>query len=111
VPALKTLAFRLFGSAVVAFRPAVYLGNRATVGSNQCLGRDQILVDHITLEDGAELGQLGMITPGLYIGKATEVGVGAAVRLRATIGAGVVVGPCSGIGHGLKVGGLAKSER
>jgi carbonic anhydrase/acetyltransferase-like protein (isoleucine patch superfamily) len=121
VPALKTLTFRLFGYRgsmdftvyadtwirdlpLLHFGPGVYLGNRATVGSNQCFGRDHILVDHITLEDGAVLGHLGMISPGVHIGKAAEIGVGAAVGLRATIGAGAAVGPCSGIGHGVRVG-------
>ena len=125
VPALKALTFRLFGYRgsmeftvyadtwirdlpLLHFYPGVYLGNRATLGSNQCFGRDHILVDHITLEDGAVLGHLGMISPGVHIGKAAEIGVGAAVGLRATIGAGAAVGPCSGIGHGVKVGNRAE---
>src|SRR5579872_2324997 len=113
VPALKAFTFRLFGYRgnldftiyadtwvrdlpLLDFGRGAYLGNRATIGSNQCFG-DRILVDRITFEEGSELGHLAMVSPGVYVGKGAEIGAGAGVGLRAKIGAYSNIGPCSGI--------------
>src|SRR5579883_665228 len=120
MPALKALTFRLFGYRgnldftiypdtwirdlpLLDFGRGAYLGNRATIGSNQCFG-DRILVDRITFGDGAELGHLAMVSPGVRVGKGAEIGVGAGVGLRARIGAYSNVGACSGVGHGVTLG-------
>ena len=120
VPTLKAFTFRLFGYRgnldftiyadtwirdlpLLSFGRGSYLGNRATIGSNQCFG-NRILVDRITFDEGAELGHLAMVSPGVFVGKGAEIGVGAGVGLRAKIGAYSNVGACSGVGHGVNLG-------
>jgi acetyltransferase-like isoleucine patch superfamily enzyme len=120
IPALKALTFRLFGYRgnldftiyadtwirdlpLLSFGRGSYIGNRATVGSNQCFG-DRILVDRITFDEGSELGHLAMVSPGVRVGKGATIGVAAAIGLRTRIGNYVAVGGRSTIAHGVTVG-------
>jgi acetyltransferase-like isoleucine patch superfamily enzyme len=120
MPALKALTFRLFGYRgnldftiyadtwirdlpLLTFGRGSYIGNRATVGSNQCFG-DRILVDRVTFDEGSELGHLAMVSPGVRVGKGAVIGVAAALGLRTRVGAGAAVGGRSTIAHGVTVG-------
>jgi acetyltransferase-like isoleucine patch superfamily enzyme len=125
LPALKALTFRLFGYRgnldftiyadtwirdlpLLSFGRGSYIGNRATVGSNQCFG-DRILVDRITFDEGSELGHLAMVSPGVRVGKGAVIGVAAALGLRTRVGANAAVGGRSTIGHGVTVGASVRT--
>jgi acetyltransferase-like isoleucine patch superfamily enzyme len=125
LPALKALTFRLFGYRgnldftiyadtwirdlpLLSFGRGCYIGNRATVGSNQCFG-DRILVDRITFDEGSELGHLAMVSPGVRVGKGAVIGVASAIGLRTRIGDYVAVGGRSTVAHGVTVGDRVKT--
>jgi len=125
VPILKWLVFRGFGYRgsldfaiypdtwvrdlpLLSFGKGAYLSNRATIGTNIALVNGSILVDRITVEEGACVGHLAMLAPGVRVGKLAEVGVGCAIGIRTQIGQRAFVGPTCAIEHGVNIGADAK---
>lgn len=125
VPILKWLVFRGFGYRgsldfaiypdtwvrdlpLLSFGKGAYLSNRATIGTNIALVKGSILVDRITVDEGACVGHLAMLAPGVYIGKQAEVGVGCAIGIRTQIGQKASISPTSAIEHGVNIGGGVK---
>lgn len=121
VPALKWLAFRLFGYKgslditlypdtwirdlpILNFGAKTYLSNRATIGSNMCLNDGSILVDGISIGEGAMVGHLVMVAPGNKIGAKSEIGVGTALGIRVRIGLSSIIKPTCAINHGVVIG-------
>jgi carbonic anhydrase/acetyltransferase-like protein (isoleucine patch superfamily) len=125
VPILKWLVFRGFGYRgsldfaiypdtwirdlpLLCFGKGAYLSNRATIGTNIALVNGSILVDRITVEEGACVGHLAMLAPGVSVGKLAEVGVGCAIGIRTQIGQRASVGPTSAVEHGVSIGAGVK---
>jgi acetyltransferase-like isoleucine patch superfamily enzyme len=120
-PKLKGLLFRLFGYAgpldftitadvwvrdlpLNSFGKGAYLANRATIGSNLCLMDGTTLVDGIHIEEGALVGHLCLLAPGVKMGKGSEAGVHTAVGIRTQMKAGSKTLPCVTLYHGTSIG-------
>jgi len=125
IPFLKRVLFRGFGyKGDMAFTiypdtwirdlpllkigRGVYLSNKATIGTNIAFPDGSILVDSVTVEDGALIGHLSMLAPGVEVRKGAEVGVGVAIGLKTIIGEKARINPCCDIGHGVKIGSRVK---
>lgn len=121
LPLLKTALFRLFGYKgdmefttypdtwirdlpLLRLGKGVYLSNKATIGTNIALPDGSILVEPVTVGDGALVGHLAMLAPGVEIGKGAEVGVGVSIGLKTSIGDGAKINPGCSIEHGVKIG-------
>jgi carbonic anhydrase/acetyltransferase-like protein (isoleucine patch superfamily) len=125
VPILKWMVFRGFGYRgsldfaiypdtwvrdlpLLSFGKGAYLSNRATIGTNIALVNGSIMVDRITVGEGACVGHLAMLAPGVSVGKLAEVGVGCAIGIRSQIGQRASISPTSAIEHGVNIGEGAK---
>jgi carbonic anhydrase/acetyltransferase-like protein (isoleucine patch superfamily) len=125
LPLLKTLLFRLFGYRgdmgfttypdtwirdlpLLRLGKGAYLSNKSTIGTNIALADGSILVEPVTIEDGALVGHLAMLAPGVEIRRDAEVGVGVCIGLKSIIGEGVKINPGCSIEHGVKIGAHAK---
>lgn len=125
IPTLKKLMLRLFGyrgsMAVTMYSDTwirdlplldigkgAYLSNKSTIGTNICLLNGDILVDKITIGEGAMVGHLAMIAPGAVLGARSEVGVGVAFGIRAKLGNDARIGPGCVINHGALIGDKAQ---
>lgn len=125
IPATKKLMLRLFGYRgdlditlysdtwvrdlpLLDIGRGAYLSNKATIGTNICLQSGDILVDKITLAEGALVGHLTMLGPGAAIGKNAEVGVGCAIGIKVSIGDGARIGPAALVNHGARIGNGAQ---
>jgi len=125
IPVLKKLTFRLFGYRgsmaftvypdtwirdlpLLHFGKDVYVSNRATLGTNIVTRNGGILVDEIRLDDGALVGHLAMLGPGVRLERGASVGVGSGIGLNTRIGEQARVGAMASIGHGVQVGRRAK---
>lgn len=117
VPVLKTGLFRLFGYRgsmdftiypdtwirdlpVLSIGKGAYLANRATIGTNIAMHNGTLLVDRVTIEDGAMVGHLAMLAPGAHIKANAEVGVGSAIGLSTVISERAKVGVTTSVDHG-----------
>jgi UDP-3-O-[3-hydroxymyristoyl] glucosamine N-acyltransferase len=117
VPLLKTAVFRLFGYRgntdftiypdtwirdlpVLSIGKGAYLSNRATIGTNIAFRNGTLLVDKVTVGDGALVGHLALLAPGAEIHANAEVGVGSAIGLKAVVADSAKVGVVSVIDHG-----------
>jgi acetyltransferase-like isoleucine patch superfamily enzyme len=125
LPLLKTLLFRLFGYRgdmrfttypdtwirdlpLLRLGKGAYLSNKSTIGTNIALPDGSILVEPVTVADGALVGHLAMLAPGVEIRKGAEVGVGVCIGLKSIVGEGVKINPGCSIEHGVKLGAHAK---
>jgi carbonic anhydrase/acetyltransferase-like protein (isoleucine patch superfamily) len=121
IPPLKAVLFRLFGYRasldfttypdtwirdlpVLDLGRGAYLSNRATIGTNIVMMNGDILVDRITLGDGALVGHLAMLAPGVSLGRSVQVGVGVAIGIKSRLEEGVQVGPSCTIEHNVVLG-------
>jgi UDP-3-O-[3-hydroxymyristoyl] glucosamine N-acyltransferase len=124
-PPFKALLFRLFGYrgdmsftsypdtwirdiALLELGKGAYLSNRATIGTNIAFPDGTILVDTVKIGDGALVGHLTMLAPGVQLGRNAEVGVGVAIGLKSILGDGVKINPGCAIEHGVKIGARTK---
>ncbi len=125
LPLLKKILFRLFGYRgdmgfttypdtwirdlpLIKFGKGAYLSNKATIGTNIALPDGSILVEPVTVEDGALIGHLVMLAPGTHIKRGADVGVGTAIGLRTTVGEGAKINPGCSLEHGVKLGARVK---
>ncbi|MCI0487033.1 MAG: hypothetical protein L0229_10575 [Blastocatellia bacterium] len=121
LPLLKRWLFRLFGYRgdmgftaypdtwlrdipLLRLGKGAYLSNRATIGTNIAFPDGSILVDTVTIEEGALVGHLSMLGPGVEVKKGAEVGVGVSIGLKTVIGEGAKINPGCSIEHGVRVG-------
>lgn len=81
-----------------------YISNRATLGTNLVLTNGRILSDFITVEDGACVGHMSMLAPGVHVGRKAEVGVGCGIGIQTRIGDNAKVGPTSVLEHAVHIG-------
>jgi UDP-3-O-[3-hydroxymyristoyl] glucosamine N-acyltransferase len=124
-PLLKKILFRLFGYRgdlrfttypdtwirdlpLLRFGKGSYISNKATIGTNIALPDGSILVEPVTIGDGALIGHLVMLAPGTIVQKGADIGVGTAIGLKSTIGEGVKINPCCSLEHGVKLGAGVK---
>ena len=63
-----------------------YIPNRATLGTDLVLTNGRILSDFITVEDGACVGHMSMLAPGVHVGRKAEVGVGCGIGIQTALG-------------------------
>jgi len=120
VPLLKRMLFRLFGYKgnldftvypdtwirdlpLLNFGKGAYISNRATIGTNIIMNNGRILVDNITVEEGAQIGHLTMLAPGVHVGKHAEIGVGCGIALKVKVQEGVTIGPMCSIDNGVVI--------
>jgi carbonic anhydrase/acetyltransferase-like protein (isoleucine patch superfamily) len=125
LPFLKTVTFRLFGYRghmgfttypdtwirdlpLLRLGKGAYLSNKSTIGTNIAFPDGSILVESVTVEEGALVGHLAMLAPGVEIRKGAEIGVGARIGLKSIIGEGAKINPCCSIEHGVKIGAHSK---
>jgi len=121
LPWLKWMTFRLFGYKgqmdftvypdtwirdlpLLDFGKGVYVANRATLGTNMPLKNGRILVDGISLGEGALISHLTMLAAGVQIGKGSEIGPGCAVGVRVKVGDHTTVLGTSQLNHASKIG-------
>jgi acetyltransferase-like isoleucine patch superfamily enzyme len=125
IPFLKKLVFRGFGYKgemdfttypdtwirdlpLLKIGRGAYLSNKATIGTNIAFPDGSILVDSVTVGDGALIGHLAMLAPGVEVRKGAEVGVGAAIGLKSVVGEQARINAHCGIEHGVKIGARVK---
>lgn len=125
LPLVKTMVFRLFGYRghmgfttypdtwirdlpLLRFGKGAYLSNKSTIGTNIAFSDGSILVESVTVEEGALVGHLAMLAPGVEIRKGAEVGVGVCIGLKTIIGENAKVNPGCSIEHGVKIGAHSK---
>lgn len=125
IPPLKTILFRGFGYRgdmefttypdtwirdlpLLRLGKGAYLSNKSTIGTNIAFPDGSILVEPVTVEDGALVGHLAMLAPGVEIKKGAEVGVGVSIGLKTIVGEGVKINPGCSIEHGVKIGAHSK---
>lgn len=121
VPLLKRPLFRWFGLRssleftaypdtwirdlpLLDLGKGAYVSNRATLGTNLVLTSGEILVDRVTIGEGALVGHLCMVAPGSSLGPGAELGVGAAIGIRTSVGARAKIGPQVTLEHGVRIG-------
>ncbi|OFZ18631.1 MAG: hypothetical protein A2X94_01705 [Bdellovibrionales bacterium GWB1_55_8] len=121
VPVLKKGMFRLFGYQgnldftiyadawlrdlpMLHIGKGAYIANKSTIGTNMCLADGSTIVDHVELKDGALIGHMSIIGPGLKLGENSELGVNSALGIRISIGARANIGPVASIHHGVRIG-------
>ena len=120
-PTWKRILFRLFGYRgsleftaypdtwirdlpVLQIGRGAYLSNKSTIGTNLALQDGRILVDGITIGEGAMVGHLTMVAAGTTLGDGAEVSHGTACGVRVTLGKGAAVNPDCCIDHHADIG-------
>ncbi len=121
VPVLKKTLFRTFGYKgslnftvyadtwirdlpLLHLEEGAYLANKATMGTNMCLGDGSILIDSIHVGKNGLIGHLAMIAPGSQIHEKAEIGVGTAFGIRAVAKENCKISPTVSINHGAVLG-------
>jgi acetyltransferase-like isoleucine patch superfamily enzyme len=121
VPALKRLAFRLFGyrgSTAFTTYPdtwlrdlplldvgeGAYLSNRATISPNMCLRDGTTVVAPVKIGAGALIGHGTLVSPGVTIGTNSEIGGGGAVGFGVKVGDRTLIGHIVQLDHGATIG-------
>jgi carbonic anhydrase/acetyltransferase-like protein (isoleucine patch superfamily) len=125
IPLLKRVLFRGFGYRgdmefttypdtwirdlpLLRLGKGAYLSNKSTIGTNIAFPDGSILVEPVTVEEGALVGHLAMLAPGVEIRKGAEIGVGVGIGLKTVVGEGAKINPCCTIEHGVKIGARSK---
>jgi carbonic anhydrase/acetyltransferase-like protein (isoleucine patch superfamily) len=89
---------------LLRFGAKAYIANRSTIGTNMCLSNGKIMVDEVRVGEGSMVGHMALMGPGATMEAKSELGISAAIGIRAKLQQGAKAGSCVTLFHGADIG-------
>jgi len=86
------------------FENGVYIANKSSVATNMCLMDGYILVDKITMGEGASLGHASLVAPGTTLAQGVAIEAFVLSGVRNKFGENAKIGDRAALDHAVRVG-------